>query len=98
MSANRVVNCESIHKVWTLRGDPSLAGFKSPSLTRTARFWDWESDATVTTIQRLSALIDRIDLRTRAGEALPAEFRDQYPHLAAPVERPAVVGYSVGPR
>ncbi len=51
-----------------------------------------------TTFQRIATFIDRINVRPSMGETIPAEFRDQYPRLAQPVERPLIVGYSVWPR
>ncbi len=51
-----------------------------------------------TTFQRIATFIDRINARPNMGETIPTEFRDQYPRLAQPVERPLIVGYSVWPR
>ncbi len=64
---------------------------------REARF-ETEKDSVVKTIQRIATIIDRINVRPSMGEAVPAEFHDQYPRLAQPVERPLIVGYSVWPR
>ena len=74
-----------------------VAGFRITSFLQEPRVLGRRKHSSVTTFQRITTFIDRINRRPGAGETIPAEFHAEWPQMANQNERPVIVGYSVWP-